>query len=381
MKRRTILGVCISLALAVSGCSPSSIIKTYLPKYGNDPAPNEPETYKARVYMDEVRGRLLDFSGSQLTMGDDEENTYVFDVSQATLECADGMITGDEISVIYQGQFSGTDTSQVKVLKVVDEYHKKTRLKDRTARGKIVSLTPNTLTIQAKSGKTATYPITGSEQYYQNGVSQGSQVTLQFKGKFVETEGSPQVLGASHLKVLSISDTEPFQAPKPESPSSGENQEEKETKQFRATILDISSNILRMVPAASKNSLDLDLSKIPCYFKGGIAPGSGVTVYYTGRDFDGSTLENILILSVAGDDPDTMDAYHMGFTVTGTVLGSTANTVTLQTDDGATITCFTSNAQNISSQGTSPGSRLRITFDPSASKSSNIYTSIKIEDA
>ena len=59
-----------------------------------------------------------------LTM-ESQEQTYVFDLSEATLECEDGMITGDEISVIYEGQLSNKDTSTVKALKVVDDFHKK----------------------------------------------------------------------------------------------------------------------------------------------------------------------------------------------------------------------------------------------------------------
>ncbi len=56
---------------------------------------------------------------------ENQEQTYVFDLSEATLECEDGMITGDEISVIYEGQLSNKDTSTVKALKVVDDFHKK----------------------------------------------------------------------------------------------------------------------------------------------------------------------------------------------------------------------------------------------------------------
>ena len=54
------------------------------------------------------------------------------------------MITGDEISIIYEGQLSGTNTGSVHVLKVVDEFHKKNKLKKRTAHGQVISLTSNT---------------------------------------------------------------------------------------------------------------------------------------------------------------------------------------------------------------------------------------------
>ena len=45
--------------------------------------------------MDEIKGTLKDFTGATLTM-ESQEQTYVFDLSEATLECEDGMITGDE---------------------------------------------------------------------------------------------------------------------------------------------------------------------------------------------------------------------------------------------------------------------------------------------
>ena len=118
---------------------------------------NTSETPKQRVYMDEIKGTLKDFTGATLTM-ENQEQTYVFDLSEATLECEDGMITGDEISVIYEGQLSNKDTSTVKALKVVDDFHKKHQLEVRKAYGEVQSLTPNTITIKNKKGN-RTHPI------------------------------------------------------------------------------------------------------------------------------------------------------------------------------------------------------------------------------
>lgn len=112
--------------------------------------------------------------------------------------------------------FPGTDTSTVQTLKVVDEFHRKSKLKKRTAHGQVLSLTANTITLKSKKGKTATYPITGTEQYYQNGIKEGDWVYLRFKGKFPDTsQDSSASLNASHLKVLSISDLETIVIPDP----------------------------------------------------------------------------------------------------------------------------------------------------------------------
>ena len=55
--------------------------------------------------MDEIRGTLQYFTGNQLTLLSGSDN-YVFDISQATLECADGMLCGDAVSVIYEGSLT-----------------------------------------------------------------------------------------------------------------------------------------------------------------------------------------------------------------------------------------------------------------------------------
>lgn len=383
MKKLLAVCICLGVAFTMTGCNLGNIVDRFI-STGDAPAPDI-SAEKPRVYMDELSGRLQDFTGSQLTVKA-EETIYVFDVSQATLECEDGMITGDEVSVIYEGQLTDTDTSTVKALKVVDEFHKKNRLKERTAHGQVQGLTANTITIKAKSGKTATYPITGTEQYYQNGIKAGGWVYLHFKGKFPDTNSdNPMVLNASHLKVLSISDIDPIIIPEPTpTPTPAEeNPQENTEKQLRAVIQEMNMNTLQLLPDGGDTSVKLDLSAVPVYFKGGAAPGSYVNVIYTGElpEEGPQTLEGLTILAVTGDDPDTLDNRHVSSTVTGDILGTTANTVTIQTYDGAVVTCRTDNATDASTSGLGIGSSIRITFHPAVSKESNIYTALRIDDA
>ena len=386
MKKTILLFLSICLVFSTAGCSAGSLLEKYVTQNNSNTQTEETGSDKPRVYMDEVTGRLQDFTGSQLTLISDEQ-TYIFDVSQATLECSDGMITGDEVSVIYEGQLSSTDTSTVKALKVTDEFHNDTQLEDRTAHCSVLSLTANTITIKADNGKTATYPITGVQQYYQNGISQGTRIYLHFKGKLGKSADGSSSVNAGHVKVLSISDIDPLQIPDPtptaapEASADEDNSSAEQTvRQFRGTIQDVSTHLLQVLPTTSDQALTLDLSQIPCYFAGGIAPGSCVTVYYTGEEFDGTTLEGLTVTAVTGDDPENMSSDQMNFTVSGLITGTTSNTVTLQTGDGATITCFTENAQNSSSNGLAIGTGIKVTFNPTLSRKSNIYTSIKIED-
>lgn len=385
MKKLLAACICTGLIFSMSGCSLGNILEQ-ITSTGDISAENPseetaPVEVKTRVYIDEISGKLEDFNGSQLTVSTEDEH-YVFDVSEATLECADGMITGDTVSVIYEGLLSDTDTSTVKALKVVDEFHKKNKLKERVAQGTLKNLTPNTITIRSKSGKTATYPITGTEQYYQNGIKEGSWVYLNFKGKYPEDAANPKTMNASHLKVLSISDIEPMVIPEPTPvPTAQDGAEEAgKDKQFLAAIQNVTLNTLQILPAGKTTPLNLDLSAIPSYFKGGIAPGSHVNVIYRG-ELKENTLDGISVIAVTGEDPDLIKNRQISFTATGSIAGTTANTVTIRTTDGAVDTFRTESAQDISTSGLEEGAVVRITFHPSESKTSNIYTAVKIEDA
>lgn len=390
MKKLLAACVCAGLSFSMSGCSLGTVLEQFTST--GDPSAREITSSsdtttvtesKDRVYMDELSGTLQNFSGNQLILNTDNA-AYVFNVSNATLECEGGMITGDEISIIYEGQLSGTDTSSVHVLKVVDEFHKKNKLKKHTTHGQVISLTSNTITIKNKKGKTATYPITGTKQYYQSGIKAGDWVYLTFKGEFPDTsDDSSASLNASHMKVLSISDLKDLQIPDPTpTPAPDVTQTPEEIanieKQFLATIQGVNLNILQILPAGSDTTFNLDMSAIPAYFKGGIAPGSHVNVTYIG-DLQTDPLESVRIIAVTGEDPDTIDNKHISFTVTGTIIGSTANTITLQTDDGAIDTFRTENAQDLTEGSMEYGDYVVITFHPSKSKSSNIYTAVKIQ--
>lgn len=390
MKKLLAVCACTVLSLSLSGCSLGTVLEQ-ITSTGDVSVeePSSPESAatepKSRVYMDEISGTLQDFSGSQLILNKGEAS-YVFNLSGATLECKDGMITGDKISVIYEGQLSGTDTSTVQTLKVVDEFHRKSKLKKRTAHGQVLSLTANTITLKSKKGKTATYPITGTEQYYQNGIKEGDWVYLRFKGKFPDTsQDSSASLNASHLKVLSISDLETIVIPDP-TPTPPPNPEETpeeaagKEQQFLATIQGVNLNTLQILPSGSSTVQNLDMSSIPVYFKGGIAPGSHVNVTYKGV-LQPDTLEGIQILAVTGEDPDTIDDKHISFTVTGVITGSTANTITVQTDDGAVDTFRTEELRNNSEASLEYGDYVQVTFHPSKSKASNIYTAVQIQNA
>ena len=376
----------LGLSLFMGGCSNDQIddhIISLQDKISNatssDSASQETSdsSQEERVYMDEITGTLQNFDGKNLTISSDGE-TYVFDVSRTRLECKYGVVFSDQVSIIYQGQLSGTDISTISPIKVTDKYHNETPLENRTLKGKVKKLTSNALVIVTEKGNTVTFPVTGVRQYYKKGIKAGRWVYVHFRGKFINATivGDKQYDG-SFTKVISVSDTDPLKVPAA-TPTPSPAPKKKE-QHLRAKIVSVSTSTMTVVPQTTGSELTVPLTSVPVYFKGGMAPGSYVNIIYTGK-FNGESTNGMKIRGITGEDPDTLSIRNISSTVTGTILGTTANTVLIQTYDGVKILCSRENVQDLSTSGMEEGADLRVTFNPAKSHTSNIYTCIKFED-
>ena len=376
----------LGLSLFMGGCSNDQIddhIISLQDKISNatssDSASQETSdsSQEERVYMDEITGTLQNFDGKNLTISSDGE-TYVFDVSNTRLECKYGVVFSDQVSIIYQGQLSGTDISTISPIKVTDKYHNETPLENRTLKGKVKKLTSNALVIVTEKGNTVTFPVTGVRQYYKKGIKAGRWVYVHFRGKFInETIVGDKQYDGSFTKVISVSDTDPLKVPAATPTPSPEPK--KKEQHLRAKIVSVSTSTMTVVPQTTGSELTVPLTSVPVYFKGGMAPGSYVNIIYTGK-FNGESTNGMKIRGITGEDPDTLSIRNISSTVTGTILGTTANTVLIQTYDGVKILCSRENVQDLSTSGMEEGADLRVTFNPAKSRTSNIYTCIKFED-
>ena len=386
MKKLSAACMILGLSLFVGGCSNDQIDDHIISLQDkiSDATSSDPTSREAsdssleeRVYMDEITGTLQNFDGTNMTISSDGE-TYVFDVSRTRLECKYGVVFSDQVSVIYQGQLSGTDISTISPIKVTDKYHNETPLENRTLKGKVKKLTSNALVIVTEKGNTVTFPVTGVRQYYKKGIKAGRWVYVHFRGKFInETIVGDKQYDGSFTKVISVSDTDPLKVPAA-TPTPSPAPKKKE-QHLRAKIVSVSTSTMTVVPQTTGSELTVPLTSGRVYFKGGMAPGSYVNIIYTGK-FNGESTNGMKIRGITGEDPDTLSIRNISSTVTGTILGTTANTVLIQTYDGVKILCSRENVQDLSTSGMEEGADLRVTFNPAKSRTSNIYTCIKFED-
>ncbi len=400
MKKKLIfLIICAITSTLIGGCSAESVAERYLPH--PDKKDTETAEVKERVYMDKVTGILRDFDGTLVTVSNGE-STYTFDASEATLECAAGMIVGDEVSVIYEGVLEGTDTSNVKTLKVVDELHTKKPPEEQTIHGTISGLTANTVTFRDDAGQTYLFTSAGAKQYYTGGIAKDLPVYIHYLGTLPQTDPESAVPAEAPLiKVLSISDAEPFAAPNlskivpqvavpeeeeaalegtAETEDGAEQQAEVKAKKkaenkpltaydrVRGQLQSEELGTISFVPSQASEAIPVDLSHIPGYFPGGTVAGTDVSFYYYGERLDNTTLAGVSVLFAVGEDPANVRPDKLTSHVTGTVVGHTADTVTIRTADNARLTVRSKNASTYET-----GSEATLTINPALTGQSGIY--------
>ena len=183
-----------------------------------------------------------------------------------------------------------------------------------------------------------------------------------------------------------------------------------EDRTLKGKVKSLTSNALVIVTEKG-NTVTFPVTGVRQYYKKGIKAGKWVYVHFRGKfinetlvgdkQYDGSFTK---VISVSDTDPlkvpaatptpspepkkkeqhlrakDILSVRNITSTVTGTILGTTANTVLLQTYDGVKILCSSENVPDLSSSGMEEGADLRVTFNPAKSRTSNIYTCIKFED-
>ena len=95
-------------------------------------------------------------------------------------------------------------------------------------------------------------------------------------------------------------------------------------------------NTLQVSPDNSDTVLKLDMSSVPCHFSGGIAAGAHANITYTG-EFNGTTLDGITVLGITGEIPEQANKHSISSAVSGEIIGSTANTITIMSPDGISL--------------------------------------------
>ena len=105
-------------------------------------------------------------------------------------------------------------------------------------------------------------------------------------------------------------------------------------------------------------------------YKNGIQTGNSVTITYTG---DLSDLNNIIVISVKDDDPNTSAENAV---YTGTIVDGTMNTFTIQTKDEILMT-FSKESSVDNTNGLLIGTEVSVTVDTAVADDTSIIMEAK----
>ena len=380
---RILLGFFLALTLLLCGCTPGKILEqvtgsnddgggTSHSQGGITQVAADPTPQAERTYMDEYKGRLVSFDGSTLSVQNQEGEILDFDVSGASLECNRGILGNDEVSIIYEGKPEEGDYTSLKILKVLDDLHKREPLKEYVIKGTLMQLTSWSATIRTAAGETLTLPCIGRTQYFSQGLILDMPIYVHCIGEL------PAQGDSSHPPILvkTISDQDPMKGPGTPAPTQPPEVTDPYTQvQTLNLVLEgIEGSLLKYKVPGMETILSLDLNGIPTFLTGGALPGTKAKAYYTGT-FNGMDMNGIQVVEIRAQKVPE-ESRSGGMLVSGTVVGSTADTMTLICKDG---TYFTFRTRDLAIPSKEIGDEATATLTSRGGMGSTIYHIQKLE--
>lgn len=158
------------------------------------------ETPDASTESGEISGNIRSFTGGYLTIITNEEDSRIleFNLSDAQLECENGILAGDAVTVTYDGIIDGNSTRNATITKVSDP-EDKDKLTQQVLTGVISDVSTNMLTVLNTEGDSYNFVTTGASFHCSNGLEPGNWVSLTYLGEL-------KMSTAKNVKVLSVTD-------------------------------------------------------------------------------------------------------------------------------------------------------------------------------
>lgn len=132
----------------------------------------------------QVEGTAEEVGDGSLKIKTRANEDLIFDISNAAVVTEKDIEKGDDISVLYSGEVKENDTSNVKVVKVVD-----TGAEVITLKATVVNIKNDKLTVRS-GGKKLTFDINNAEVHYKNGIKKGNIIHISYSGKIKGTDTS-----------------------------------------------------------------------------------------------------------------------------------------------------------------------------------------------
>ncbi|MDO4344201.1 MAG: hypothetical protein Q4C50_05295 [Eubacteriales bacterium] len=296
MKKFTLCLLVLSAAAMLSGCkgaqketeAPTEPPTTEAVTEQTEPVTEAPTETEKEDSMNRTRSLkgLVKASGTDtLTIQTERGKELEFSIAGADIQLSSGIQTGNNVTILYKGTISGTDTSAARVLMVKDldagetpvtegELQTENEVADPDAGagsigGTIEDLNTDRIVIVADDGESYYFSLYEASVNLVNGMKQGNYVTVDYVG---------DIYGPDLVPATSVTDNDPASGDatvKPGPSAQGEY------SYVNGTVEDCSMTTITIL-ADDGTELSFDTSNATYYYSNGIMAGSYITVEYTG---------------------------------------------------------------------------------------------------
>lgn len=197
MKKHYLAIAVLALALGMTACS-SKTDETTAPAATEQTTAAADASGESEEDVEEeyFYGFVGEVSDKIVIVADDEGQEVKFDVSEAEIEGADAIGTGDEVEVAFTGELSA-DTTKARSVEVITSAAAEAEAEaasetDETISGTIEKADDKTLTIKTEDG-TYTFNALIAQKVTKDGVKSGVKADVTFYGDLPDTEDEAAV--------------------------------------------------------------------------------------------------------------------------------------------------------------------------------------------
>lgn len=320
-------------------------------------------------------GTLVKITENSITIRQNDGTELIFNSNNCEHEFKNGIREGNWIIVTYVGEIQGTDTKNVKVIKITD--NDENTIKEEQKKMNIKAVDENvysTADVHIRESYSTNSKILGNlkkgEQIKRTGVCDNGWSRVVYNnqdayifGDYLTTKAPASDAPAAKTDGKPVEQPAPAQQP--------QEQPQESHQEVTGTVVEVSMNTLTF--SVDEKEYTVYIADAIHQYKSGIQTGNTVTVTYTGNLDD---LNSVIVISVVDDD-ENIAAQNAVYE--GVILDATMNTVTIQMTDEVEMTFSKEDAVD-NTGGLQTGMKIAVTADAgSADSGSNIMTAKQLD--
>ncbi|MGF6991292.1 uncharacterized protein YgiM (DUF1202 family) [Lachnospiraceae bacterium PF1-21] len=310
-KAKLLMVFALVLMVFATGCSKKEEAADKVPE---ELVVTQEETKEAtKIEKEEtIVGTLTHAAMNTMEIKTNEGTVLSFSIEDADLEFKNGIEEGHWVAVVYTGTITGTDTTGVRVIRVIDEGEHIDTAKSEMNINNVDEEVYATAGVHIRASYTADSEIVGSlaqgSGIRRTGVCDNGWSRVDFNGKdaYIYGEYLSQAAPAPTAAPAKVSGDQPST---PQTGDSGKsNPKPKPTSTpdaeqitIKAVVVDVQMGLLSVKIGDNDEPIIFDISDAKITSKNGIKDGNEVTIVYTG---DLKDMDNVKVISVTDDDPN-----------------------------------------------------------------------------